>query len=138
MKITTRFMSVKLLIFAKVVIFNFIFDIIDVFTFQINKHFWWKRGLKMFCLPTFDQNREANFLLQFVFVFDKTRLTSEEDSRNFIFKIFLNSKLRGRLDRFHKIFGEFMVGIYEFEVICNLIMHFNMRKSEAIFWALQK
>ena len=87
----------------------------------------------MFCLPTFDQNRGANFLLQFVFIFDKTGLTSEEDSRNFIFKIFLNSKLRGRLDRFHKIFGEFMVGIYEFEVICKLIMHFNMRKSKAIF-----
>ena len=127
-KITTCFMKGKMLMFSKVSLQSFIYDIIDVFSFPddelkeiYNRH----DIIKVFIYLILTDTDSCS--LQFTFINKLTSSITENRARDLIFKILLQ-KLGDRLDTSHEFFDNFFcrnestkkkVGLYEVESIDN-------------------
>ena len=108
-KVTTRSISGKLLMFAKLSLKSFIYDLSEIFCFPkkeiidiFTKYFIEK--VAVFHILT-DTNSTA---LKFIFIFDPNSDVPEEKFRDIIFKVIIASKAYKRFDTFHEfwvIFG---------------------------------
>ena len=98
-KVTTRFMSGKMLMFAKVSIKSFVYDIIDVFMFpdETTKSIYEKYKIKKCyvyqCLTDTDSTS-----ICFVFICDINCIVDELVARKIIFEVMTTSKILKRLD----------------------------------------
>ena len=127
-KITTRFMKGKILMFSKFSLKSFVYDIIDIFCFpdQIISDIYKKNDiLKVFVYLILTDTDSCS--LQFTFINKLSSNITENKARDLIFEI-LVLKLSDRLDTSHEFFERFScrnlstkkkVGLYEVESIDN-------------------
>ena len=106
-KLTTWFSRGKMLMFSKVSIKSFVYDLIDVFMFpnqeireifqkyQVEKCYWSKL------------NWHRQHIYVFVFICDLNSSISEEKSRNIIFEVLMKSKVFDRLDLLAGFYDQF-------------------------------
>ena len=125
--LTTRFLNGKMLMFSKVSIKNFVYDIIDVFMFpneEIKKIYQKYRINK--CLVEQNLTDTDSTSIFFVFICDLACDVREDEARDIIFKVMLKSKIFDRLDLSHECFKKFnchntdlkkRVGYFEIENI---------------------
>ena len=126
-KPTTRFLSGKILMFAKVSIKSFACDIIDVFMFpdqttqSIYKKYNVEKCYVFQCLTDTDSTS-----VNFIFICDKNSIVDEKNARNIIFEVFVSSKILSRLDLADDFWEQFgvqnkelkkKVGLFETESI---------------------
>ena len=109
-KATTRFLSGKMLMFAKVSIKSFVCDMIDVFMFpdekvqEIYKKYNIEKCYLYQCLTDTDSTS-----LNVIFLCDMNCKVSEECSRKILFEVMTQSKTLNRLDLSHDFWGQFNV-----------------------------
>ena len=126
-KPTTRFLSGKMLMFAKVSIKSFICDMIDVFMFPdettqtIYQKYKIEKCFVYQCLTDTDSTG-----LNFIFICDLGCIVDEIQARKIIFEVTISSKIFDRLDLSNDFWAEFnvqnkkvkkQVGLFEVESI---------------------
>ena len=124
-KPTTRFISGKMLMFAKVSIKSFVCDIIDVFMFpnETTKSIYEKYNIKNCfvyqCLTDTDSTP-----INFNFICNLGCVVDEEQARKIIFEVMITSKILKRLDLSDEFWAQFdvqnkklkkQVGLFEAE-----------------------
>ena len=109
-KVISRFMNCKMLMFAKVSLISFVYDVIDVFAFP-NEHV---KGIvakndimKCHLYLTLTDTESASIF--FVFVCKIHSLNTEVRGRELIFQILIDSKLLERLDPSDEFWLQFHV-----------------------------
>ena len=127
-KITTRFIKGKMLMFSKISLKAFVYDIIDIFSFpdlQVQEIFAQKEIIKCYIYLILTDTDSCS--LQFLFLSNLNCRISEDEARDLIFDILI-MKLGQRLDTSHEFFERFKcrnkatkkkVGLYEGESIDN-------------------
>ena len=127
-KITTRFIKGKMLMFSKISLKAFVYDIIDIFSFldlQVQEIFAQKEIIKCYVYLILTDTDSCS--LQFLFLSNLNCRISEDEARDLIFDILI-MKLGQRLDTSHEFFERFKcrnkatkkkVGLYEVESIDN-------------------
>ena len=127
-KITSRFMKGKMLMFSKISLKSFVYDIIDIFCFPdtvITDIYKKNDILKVFVYLILTDTDSCS--LQFTFINELSCNISEDRARDIIFEILI-LKLADRLDTSHEFFERFScrdlstkkkVGLYEVESIGN-------------------
>ena len=125
-KITTRFTKGKMLMFSKVSLKSFVYDIIDIFCFpdeEVKEIYDRHKIIKTFVYLTDTDSCS----LQFTYITELKSNISEDDARKLIFEILLLQKSE-RLDTSDEFFDQFLcrnkstktqVGLYEVESIDN-------------------
>ena len=126
-KPTTRFISGKMLMFAKVSIKSFVYDIIDVFMFpnEKTKNIYEKYNIEKCyvyqCLTDTDSTS-----INFIFICNLNCDVTEENARKIIFEVMISSKILERLDLSDDFWDQFnvqnkklkkQVGLFEAESI---------------------
>ena len=126
-KPTTRFLSGKMLMFAKVSIKSFVYDIIDVFMFpnEKTKNIYEKYNIEKCyvyqCLTDTDSTS-----INFIFICNLNCDVTEENAREIIFEVMISSKILERLDLSDDFWDQFnvqnkklkeQVGLFEAESI---------------------
>ena len=124
-KPTTRFLSGKMLMFAKVSIKSFVCDIIDVFMFpdETTKSIYEKYNTeKCFvyqCLTDTDSTS-----INFIFICNLGCIVDEENAKKIIFEVMITTKILKRLDLSDEFWAQFdvqdkklkkQVGLFEVE-----------------------
>ena len=127
-KFSTRFISSKLLINAKISLASFIYDCIDTFCFpneETQKIYDEHNILKV--LPYLLMTDMDFASLKFIVIADKACDLDERGMREVLLKIFLDNNIPKRLNLSSNVFDQFgkrnerirkQVGLYEFENIC--------------------
>ena len=127
-KITTRFMKGKMLMFSKISLKSFVYDVIDIFCFpdEVISDIYKKNDIiKVFIYLILTDTDSCS--LQFTFINRLSSSITEDNARNLIFEILI-LKLCDRLDTSHEFFDQFScrnlstkkkVGLYEVECIDN-------------------
>ena len=127
-KITTRFMKGKMLMFSKISLKSFVYDVIDIFCFPntVISDIYKENGIiKVFVYLILTDTDSCS--LQFTFINKISSGITEDNARNLIFEILI-LKLSDRLDTSHEFFDRFScrnlstkkkVGLYEVESIDN-------------------
>ena len=98
-KLTTRFLSGKMLMFSKVSIKSFVYDLIDIFMFpnqEIQEIYQKYQVEKCYLYQNLTDTDSTSIF--FVFICDLNCSVSEEKARNIIFEVLLKSKVFDRLD----------------------------------------
>ena len=121
-KITTRFTNGKMLMFSKVSLKSFVFDIIDIFCFpdeEVKEIYDRHKIIKTFVYLT----NTDSCSLQFTYITELKSNISEDDARKLIFEILLLQKSE-RLDTIDQFLcrnksTKKQVGLYEVESIDN-------------------
>ena len=96
-----------MLMFSKVSIKSFVYDIIDVFMFsnkEIKKNYQ-KYRIKSFVEQNLTDTDSTSIF--FVFIYDLACDVGENDARDIIFEVMLKSKIFNRLDLSHEYFEKF-------------------------------
>ena len=98
-KLTTRFMKGKMLIFAKTSLQSFVYDMIDVFCFpgQVVQEIYKKYHIEN-CYMYQNLTDTDSTSLFFVFICSLDCTVSEKDSRKILFEVMIASKIFQRLD----------------------------------------
>ena len=109
-KVISRFMNCKMLMFAKVSLISFVYDVIDVFAFP-NEHV---KGIVakndiMKCHLYLTLTGTDSASIFFVFVCKIHSLNTEVRGRELIFQILIDSKLLERLDPSDEFWLQFQV-----------------------------
>ena len=127
-KITTRFIKGKMLMFSKISIISFAYDIVDIFCFpdeDVKKIFEKHDIIKCFIYLILTDTDSCS--IQFTFITKLCSRISEDDTRKLIFEILLLKKGE-RLDTSNEFYDQFFcrnestrkeVGLYEVESIDN-------------------
>ena len=127
-KITTRFMKGKMLMFSNLSLKSFVYDIIDIFCFpdeEVKEIYERNKIIKTFVYLILTDTDSCS--LQFTFITDLKSSISEDEARKLIFEILLLKK-GDRLDTSDEFFDQFFcrnkstkkqVGLYEVERIDN-------------------
>ena len=107
-KVTTRFMSGKLLIFSKVSLKSFIYDIIETFCFPQKEianlyRKYLTEKIEIFHILT-DTDSTA---LKFIFISDPNSDLPEDKFRDIIFEVIVTSKIHKRFDTSHEFWDIF-------------------------------
>ena len=111
-KITTRFMKGKMLMFSKISLKSFVYDIIDIFCFPdtvITDIYKKNDILKVFVYLILTDTDSCS--LQFTFINELSCNISEDRARDIIFEILI-LKLADRLDTSHEFLNVFLAEIY--------------------------
>ena len=146
LKVTTRFMSGKLLMFGKLSLKSFIDDISEIFCFPtqvvpaIYKTYLIEKVLIYHVLTDTDSTT-----LQFIFVSDPNSDFSEGKFRDVIFEVIIANKTYKRFDSYHEFWDIFgfrkesrkkKLGYYEIENIDNpylVTITFNAKEYLEVF-----
>ena len=108
--LTTRFLNGKMLMFSKVSIKSFVYDIIDVFMFpnEETKQIYQKYNINK-CLveQNLTDTDSTSIFFFFLFVCDLGCDVGKDDARDIIFKVMLKSKLFDRMDLSHEYYAKF-------------------------------
>ena len=127
-KIKTRFIKGKMLMFSKISLKSFVYDIIDIFCFpdkEVKKIYDKHKIIKTFVYLILTDADSCS--LQFTFITELRSSISEVDARKLIFEILL-LKRGDRLDTSDEFFDQFFcrnkstkkqVGLYDVESIDN-------------------
>ena len=126
-KVTTRFLSGKMLMFAKVSIKRFVYDLIDVFIFPDEKikTIYEKYKVKK-CYVYQNLTDTDSTSIFFLFICHLNSIVDEITARNIIFEVMINSKILNRLDLSDDFWNQFgvqnkklkkQVGLFEVENI---------------------
>ena len=97
--LTTRFLNGKMLMFSKVSIKRFAYDLIDVLMFpnqDVQKIYQKYKINKCYLYQNLTDTDSTS--LFFIFICDLNCCIKESDSRNIIFKVMITSKVFDRLD----------------------------------------
>ena len=123
----TRFISGKMLMFAKVSIKSFVCDLIDVFMFpnettkSIHKKYDIEKCYLYQCLTDTDSTS-----INFIFICNQNSIVPEQEARKIIFEVLITSKILHRLDLSDNFWDQFgvqnktlkkKVGLFETESI---------------------
>ena len=105
-KLTTRFLNGKMLMFSKLSIKSFVYDFIDVFMFpnQTTEKIYQEYGIEK-CFV--EQNLTDKDSTSIFFICKLSSSIPEDEAWQIIFKVMLNSKIFERLDRSHEYFDNF-------------------------------
>ena len=97
--LTTRFLNGKMLMFSKVSIKSFAYDLIDVFMFpnQDVQKIYQKYKINKYYLYQNLTDTDSTSLF-FIFICDLNCCIKENDSRNIIFEVMISSKIFDRLE----------------------------------------
>ena len=126
-KLTTRFLNGKMLMFSKLSIKAFVYDMIDVFMFpnQNIQQIYERYGVEKCFLEQNLTDTDSTSIF-FIFICNLSSELPENEARKIIFEVMLNSKIFDRLDRSDKYFEQFnardvtlkkKVGYFEIEQI---------------------
>ena len=97
--LTTRFLNGKMLMFSKVSIKSFAYDLIDVFMFpnqDVQKIYQKYKINKCYLYQNLTDTDSTS--LFFIFICDLNCCIKENDSRNIIFEVMISSKIFDRLE----------------------------------------
>ena len=134
-KVSTRFISAKLLINAKISLASFIYDCIDRFCFpneKTQKIYDECKILKV--LPYLLKTDTDSATLEFIGVADNMCDLGGTEMKQVLWKTFLDNYIHKRLDRSSKFFEQFskrnesirkQVGLREFGIICAICVNFK-------------
>ena len=130
MKVTTRFMKGKMIMFPKTSLISFVYDLIDVFCFPKSHpkvpSIYEKHKYKLFYQNTSDTDSTSLFS---IFRYDLNCQLNKKGSRNVIFEVMVCSKIVNRSDLSDKFCERIgvcdstlikQVGLYEIESIDNV------------------
>ena len=128
-KVSSRFIKGKMLMFAKLSIKSFVYDVIDVFCFpnETIKEIYHKYQIEK-CFLYQNLTDTDSTSLFFVFICDIESILPESEAREVIFECMINSKIFERLDISHDFWKEFQaqdknkkkeMGLFEIENIDN-------------------
>ena len=101
-KSTTRFMSKKLLMFAKLSLKSFIYSMVEILSFPneiVQKIYQKYQREKIICYYTLTKTNSTS--LQFVIISDPSNSYPECDVRDILFEIFVKVEIYKRLDTSH-------------------------------------
>ena len=106
--LTMRVLNGKMLMFSKVSIKSFVYDIIDVFMFPNEeiKQIYQKYNINK-CLVEQNLTDTDSTSIFFVFICDLKCEVKEDDARDIIFEVMLKSKIFDRLDLSHEYYEKF-------------------------------
>ena len=136
-KIKTRFMSGKMLMFAKVSVKSFVYDIIDVFMFpdettkSIYKKYKIKKCYVCQCLTDTDSTS-----INFIFICDINYIVDELVARKIIFEVMTTSKILKRLDLSDDFWAQFNVQDKKLKKQIGLFEAENVNKANVITIAI--
>ena len=128
-KVMTRFIKGKMLMFSKVSLKSFVYDIIDVFCFpneEVLELYAQNYIIKCFVYLILTDTDSCS--IRFLFVSDIRSHITETETRKLIFQIIMQSKIGPRIDTSDPFFKQFdchnpklkrQVGLYEVESIDN-------------------
>ena len=128
-KVSSRFIKGKMLMFAKLSIKSFVYDVIDVFCFpdETIEEIYRKYEIEK-CFLYQNLTDTDSTSLFFVFICRLESILPESEARKVIFECMINSKIFKRLDISHDFWKDFMVqdkskkkemGLFEIENIDN-------------------
>ena len=106
--LTTRFLNGKMLMFSKVSIKSFVYDLIDVFMFpnqEIQEIYQQYQVNKCYLYQNLTDTDSTSMF--FVFICDLNSCVSEDKARNIIFDVMLKSKVFDRLDLSAEFYEQF-------------------------------
>ena len=104
----TRFLNGKMLMFSKVSIKNFVYDLIDVFMFpnqEIQEVYWQYQVNKCYLYQNLTDTDSTSMF--FVFICDLNSYVSEDKAQNIIFDVMLKSREFDRLDLSAEFYDQF-------------------------------
>ena len=136
-KPTTRFISGKMLMFAKVSIKSFVCDIIDVFMFpdETTKSIYEKYNVEKCyvyqCLTDTDSTS-----INFIFICDFGCIVDEDTARKIIFEVMITSKILKRLDLSDEFWAQFNVQDKKFKKQVGLFEAENINKANVVTVAI--
>ena len=111
-KCTTRFMSGKLLIFAKLSLKSFIYSIVELLSFPdlnpIVNNTYRKYDIERIICHHVLTNTDSTSL-QFVIISDPSTIYPECDVKDILFEIFTKTDIRNRFDKSHDFWKRFDV-----------------------------
>ena len=125
--LSTPFLNGKMLMFSKVSIKSFVYDLIDVFVFptqEIQETYQKYQVEKCYSYQNLTETDSASIFL--IFICNLNCSVSEEKARNIIFEVMFKSKVFDRLDLSAEFFEQFncanatlnkKVGLFEIENI---------------------
>ena len=98
-KLTTRFMKGKMLMFAKASLQSFVYDMIDIFSFpdQVAQEIYKKYRIEKYFMYQNLADTDSTLLFLF-FICNLDCTISEKDSRKLLFEVMIASKIFQRLD----------------------------------------
>ena len=108
MKLTTRSFSGKMLMFAKLSLVSFIYELIETFYFPTNtvKKIYQKNSIqKVYIYHVLTDTNST--CLKFTFIIDVESEIPENQFRNIIFEIIITSKIYDGFDLLHKHWEKF-------------------------------
>ena len=143
-RVSTRYISSKLLINAKISLASFIYDCIDTFCFpneETSLIYAHHKIVKV--LPYLLMTDTDSGSLEFIVIAEETCDCGEREMRDILLRIFLDNDIQCRLDLSGEFFGQFnkrneavrkQVGLYEFEnvehgIICPICV--NLRSTSS-------
>ena len=106
--LTTRFLNGKMLMFSKVSIKSFVYNLIDVFMFPTDeiKKIYQKYKVNQCYLDQNLTDTDSTSIF-FVFICDLSCNVREDEARNIIFEVMLQSKVFDRLDLLAEYYDKF-------------------------------
>ena len=111
-KVSTRFLSGKMLMLAKVSIKSFVYDLIDVFMIpnQVTKDIYQKYKIeKCYVYQNLTDTDSTSFF--FIFILNLGSTIDKNESRKIIFEVMKNSKIIDRLDLLDDFYQQFIFKI---------------------------
>ena len=107
-KLTTRYLKGKMLMFSKLSIKSFVYDIVDVFMFpnETTKRIYQKYSVEK-CIVEQNLTDTDSTSIFFIFICNLNSEILENEARKIIFEVMLNGKIFDRLDRSHPYFEQF-------------------------------
>ena len=106
--ITTRFLNGKMLMFSKVSIKSFVYDLIDIFMFpnsEIQKNYTKCKVNRCYLDQNLTDTDSTSMF--FVFICDLDSNIREDQARNIIFEVMIASKIFDRLDLSAEFYDQF-------------------------------
>ena len=133
--LTMRFLNGKILMFSKLSIKSFVYDLIDVLMFpnqEIKKIYEKYKISKCYIFQNVTDTDSSSVF--FVFICDLNRCISEDKRRDIIFEVMIKSKIFDRLDLSAELWDEFncqnknlkkQVGLFEKMLINQILLQWH-------------
>ena len=136
-KVTTRFISGKMLMFAKVSIKSFVYDIIDVFMIpdETVKSIYKKYKIKKCYIYENLTDTDSTSILS-VFICDMNCVVDELTARKIIFEVMITSKILKRLDVSDDFWAQFNVQDKKLKKQVGLFEAENVNRANVITIAI--
>ena len=137
-RVSTRYISSKLLINAKISLASFIYDRIDTFCFRNKETFLIYAQCKIIKVLSYLLMTDTDSgSLEFIVIAENSCDCGEREMRDILLRIFLNNNIQHKLDLSDQFFAQFnkrneavrkLVGLYEFEniehrIICTICVN---------------